>query len=92
VSAHSGKCGGVLTAFAFGTVAQAIGLQAVLGMFVGLMVLVALLTGLIPETKDCTLEDLENDVLYKRTRKSGEAAAENGCDPVAENVTVTGKM
>ena len=64
LSAASGKCGAVLTAFAFGSVTDAIGLQGVLGLFSGIMALVSILTLLIPETKGATLEDIENETLY----------------------------
>ncbi|CAH0020165.1 unnamed protein product [Clonostachys rhizophaga] len=68
VAAASGKVGAALTAFAFGIVTDEIHIQGVLGLFTGLMVLCALLTLLIPETKGTTLDDLENDTLYVRER------------------------
>jgi PHS family inorganic phosphate transporter-like MFS transporter len=64
ISAASGKIGAVLTSFAFGTLVQNLGLRGALGLFSGLMALVALLTLLIPETKGKSLEDIEADVLY----------------------------
>ncbi|KAJ5804759.1 uncharacterized protein N7518_001062 [Penicillium psychrosexuale] len=69
ISAASGKCGAILTAFAFGTVEDAIGLEGVLGLFSGIMLLTALVTLLIPETKNHTLEGIENNGLY-RTREA----------------------
>lgn len=65
ISAASGKCGAILTAFAFGTVEDAIGLEGVLGLFSGIMLLTALVTLLIPETKNHTLEGIENNGLYR---------------------------
>lgn len=72
ISAASGKCGAVLTAFAFGTITDKIGLDGVLGLFSGIMALVALVTLLIPETKGKTLEEIENDTLYGRSISSSE--------------------
>lgn len=73
LAAATGKAGAVLTAFAFGTVTQAIGIQGVLGLFSGIMVLVALLTLMIPETKGRTIEDIENEVLYGGKVSEGQA-------------------
>lgn len=64
LAAASGKAGAVLTAFAFGSVLDGIGLAGTLGLFSGIMALTGIVTLLIPETKGCSLEDLENDVLY----------------------------
>ncbi|KAJ5500022.1 hypothetical protein N7453_009073 [Penicillium expansum] len=72
ISAAAGKCGAILTAFAFGTVEDAIGLEGVLGLFSGIMLLTALVTLLIPETKNYTLEGIENGELYR----ASEAVAE----------------
>lgn len=71
ISAAAGKCGAVLTAFAFGTVEAAIGLDGILGLFSGVMALTALVTLLIPETKGRTLEDIEGEVLYGGSAISG---------------------
>lgn len=60
ISAAIGKCGAVLTAFAFGTVTERIGLPGVLGLFSALMALTTLVTLLIPEPGDRTLEDIED--------------------------------
>ncbi|KUJ10168.1 MFS inorganic phosphate transporter [Mollisia scopiformis] len=54
ISAASGKAGAVLTAFAFGSVTNAIGIRGVLGILSGVIFLVALLTLMIPETKGKT--------------------------------------
>ncbi|KAJ5811864.1 hypothetical protein N7474_008165 [Penicillium riverlandense] len=64
ISAAAGKCGAILTAFAFGTVEDAISLQGVLGLFSGTMLLTALVTLMIPEAKGQTLEGIEKDELY----------------------------
>ncbi|KAK7214619.1 hypothetical protein V2G26_002622 [Clonostachys chloroleuca] len=64
--AACGKSGAILTAFAFGSVEEAIGLKGVLGLFAGLQVIITLLPAIIPETKGYSLEDVENDILYKK--------------------------
>lgn len=64
IAAASGKAGAVLTAFAFGTVTDTIGIEGTLGLFSGLMALCAACTFLIPETKGSSISDLETDVLY----------------------------
>jgi MFS transporter, PHS family, inorganic phosphate transporter len=64
IAAASGKLGAVVTAFSFGSLTDAIGLPAVLGILSGVMVLTALCTLLIPETKGCTLDEIEKDMLY----------------------------
>jgi hypothetical protein len=56
----------VLTAFAFGSMTDSIGLHGVLGLFSGIMALVAIVTLLIPETKGTSLEDIENEKLFGR--------------------------
>lgn len=43
---------------------DALGIQGVLGLFVGVMTLASALTFLIPESKDVTLDGLEKDVLF----------------------------
>ena len=64
ISAAAGKCGAILTSFAFGTVEDAIGLSGVLGLFSGVMLLTTLVTFLIPETRNHTLEGIERGHLY----------------------------
>lgn len=64
LSAASGKAGAILAAFTFGTVTDKIGLRGVLGLFSGIMALVALITLLIPETKGRTLEEIERGVHF----------------------------
>ncbi|KAJ5944369.1 hypothetical protein N7516_004537 [Penicillium verrucosum] len=66
ISAAAGKYGAIITAFAFGSVEDAIGLEGVLGLFSGIMLLTALVTLLIPETKNQTLEGIETDELYRK--------------------------
>ncbi|KAH9824452.1 General substrate transporter [Teratosphaeria destructans] len=65
IAAASGKCGAVLTAFGFGTVKDKIGLEGVLGLFAAIMFLVASLSLLIPETKDYSIEEIEQDRHYR---------------------------
>jgi PHS family inorganic phosphate transporter-like MFS transporter len=72
LSAASGKCGAVLTSFAFGTLNDTLGLRGALGLFAGVMVLVALFSLWIPETRGKTLEEIEKGVLY------GDALEEEG--------------
>lgn len=68
ISAAAGKCGAILTAFAFGTVTDRIGLPGVLGIFSGIMVLTALVTLLIPETRGMTISDIENEFHFAEHR------------------------
>ncbi|KIM97271.1 hypothetical protein OIDMADRAFT_44114 [Oidiodendron maius Zn] len=63
ISAASGKCGAVLTAFAFGSINDTLGLRGALGLFAGVMTLVAATGLLIPETKGMNLEQIEAGVL-----------------------------
>ncbi len=87
IAAASGKAGAVLTAFAFGTVTNAIGIQGVLGLFAGIMALCALCTLLVPETKGCSLEDIENDVLFAtgiEGRRDGEVVEAEESDTSAK--------
>ena len=64
ISAAAGKCGAILTSFAFGTVEDAISLEGVLGLFSGVMLLTALVTLWIPEAKGQSLEGIERGALY----------------------------
>lgn len=64
IAAASGKCGALLTAFAFGSITDAIGIQGVLWLFAGIMALCALLTLFIPETKGKSMEEIEDGILY----------------------------
>jgi PHS family inorganic phosphate transporter-like MFS transporter len=64
IAAASGKCGAVLTAFAFGAMTDKMGLPGALGLFSGVMALAAACTLLIPEPKGKTIEDLEGEALY----------------------------
>ena len=64
IAAASGKAGAVVTAFAFGTIADKIGIQGVLSLFSGIMALCSLVTLLIPEPKGKSIEEIEQGVLY----------------------------
>ncbi|KAJ5094277.1 hypothetical protein N7456_010138 [Penicillium angulare] len=75
ISAAAGKCGAILTAFAFGSVEDAIGLSGVLGLFSGVMLLNTLVTLLIPESKEHTLYGIENGVLYGEQELGKDTAA-----------------
>ncbi|KAK7214618.1 hypothetical protein V2G26_002621 [Clonostachys chloroleuca] len=66
IVAAAGKLGAIITAFGFGNTQEAIGMKGVMGMFAGLSFFIVLLTGLVPETKGYSLEDVENDVIYKK--------------------------
>lgn len=68
ISAAMGKCGAIITAFAFGTVTDRIGLPGTLGIFAGVMFLNALCSLMIPETRGMTIVDIENEVHYDRHR------------------------
>lgn len=54
----------MLTAFAFGTIADKIGVKGVLGLFSGIMALCSAVTLLIPEPKGKTIDEIERGVLY----------------------------
>jgi PHS family inorganic phosphate transporter-like MFS transporter len=64
LSAAAGKAGALITSFAFGSAVDNIGMNGVLGLFTGIMVLTAIFTLWIPEAKGYSLEDIENDVMY----------------------------
>ena len=66
IAAATGKAGAVLTAFAFGTITDKLGLDGALGLFSGIMTLCALLTLWIPETKGMSIQDIEDDAHYHR--------------------------
>jgi PHS family inorganic phosphate transporter-like MFS transporter len=91
ISAAAGKCGAVLTAFAFGSVEDAIGLSGVLGIFSGVMALTALVTLWIPETKDRTLAEIESDILYSTAPAGGDSSADESPVPSAYKVDVQAK-
>lgn len=75
ISAASGKVGAVLTSFAFGTAVQNMGIKGVLGLFAGIMFLLAIVSLLIPESKGVTLDEIENDALYINGVASGSASS-----------------
>ncbi len=54
----------MLTAFSFGNLVDSFGLRGALGLFSGIMALVALVTLWIPETKGRTLEEIEAGVMF----------------------------
>lgn len=80
IAAASGKAGAVLTAFAFGSVVDGIGLAGTLGLFSGIMGLIAIITLLIPETRGKSLADIENEVLYRNSVPSSPATDALGSD------------
>ncbi len=67
ISAASGKCGAVLRSFAFGTITDTLGLRVALGLFAGVMVLVAVFSLWIPEARGKTLEEIESGLMYGDT-------------------------
>lgn len=85
ISAAAGKCGAVLTAFAFGSAENVMGLDGVLGLFSGVMFLTALVTLLIPETKGRTLEEIEADVIYGNAVTSTVDSPANSVTKVSTN-------
>ncbi|RSH85344.1 Inorganic phosphate transporter pho84 [Saitozyma podzolica] len=64
ISAAVGKCGALLTAFAFGYLSTNAGLAAAIGLCSGVMVLATITSFGIPEVMGLTLDDIENDVQY----------------------------
>ena len=85
IAAASGKAGAILTAFAFGTIVEKIGLPGVLGLFSGIMGLAALITLMIPETRGLTIQDIEDDKMYRRgERESLTQVVDNGDEAYLE--------
>ena len=68
ISAASGKCGALLTAFAFGYLNASAGLKGAIGLCSGVMFMAALTNTLVPEVKGLTLDDIENGVQYMSRR------------------------
>ncbi|RSH80826.1 Inorganic phosphate transporter pho84 [Saitozyma podzolica] len=64
ISAASGKCGALLTAFAFGQLNSTVGLPGALALFCGVMFLCAVVSWWIPEVRGLTLDDIEHDLQY----------------------------
>lgn len=64
ISAASGKAGALLTAYAFATMTDKVGLRGVLGLLSGLLFIVALITFIIPEPKGRTLDEIEHGKFY----------------------------
>lgn len=85
ITAASGKAGAVLTAFAFGTVAERIGIIGVLGLFSGIMALVTAVTFLIPEPKGKSIDEIEWDVLYDERVSDSDRSVLSGEMTVAIN-------
>lgn len=85
IAAASGKAGAVLTAFAFGTVAERIGINGVLGLFSGIMALVTAVTFLIPEPKGKSIDEIERDVLYGERVSDSDRSVSSGEMTVAIN-------
>jgi MFS transporter, PHS family, inorganic phosphate transporter len=71
ISAAAGKCGAVITAFAFGTVEERVGMSGILAIFSGAMALAAAVTLVIPETKDRSLNEIEEEALYRQSDHDG---------------------
>lgn len=67
-----------MTSFAFGIASNAIGLPGVLGLFAGALLLAALVTLVIPETKGRTLEEIEVGDIYRRKMGSDTEATDGG--------------
>ncbi|KAK5746622.1 hypothetical protein LTR17_000638 [Elasticomyces elasticus] len=84
IAAASGKAGAVLTAFAFGTITDRIGIQGVLALFSGIMALCALVTLTIPETKGLSIAQIESGELYGE--HEGVAALVPGTETSSEEV------
>ncbi|KAK5167159.1 uncharacterized protein LTR77_007889 [Saxophila tyrrhenica] len=78
IAAASGKAGAVLTAFAFGTVAEKIGINGVLGLFSGIMALCTLVTLLIPEPRGKTLDEIERGALYGEVASPSDTSVSSG--------------
>ncbi|KIW97786.1 uncharacterized protein Z519_01370 [Cladophialophora bantiana CBS 173.52] len=87
IAAASGKAGAVVTAFSFGSLTDAIGLPAVLGILAGIMSLTALCTLLIPETKGRTLDEIEQGVIYGVKGSTDSVTSSEGASPMLEGRT-----
>jgi PHS family inorganic phosphate transporter-like MFS transporter len=78
IAAASGKAGAVITAFAFGTITDHIGVKGVLGLFSGIMALCSAVTLLIPEPKGKTIDEIERGVLYGESIASSDESLSSG--------------
>lgn len=91
IASSSGRLASIIAVFGFTKLENAIGLGGILGFFAGIMALAALCVGWIPETRNCTIDDIEKDFLYRPELRdnSGEQNKEGrGSDkPVATVVT-----
>jgi PHS family inorganic phosphate transporter-like MFS transporter len=88
IAAASGKAGAIITAMCFGIVNEKIGIRGNLGLFSGIMVLAALCTLWIPETKGKTIEEIEHGVLYGHQIDQHDDIGENGSSSAPERVHV----
>ncbi len=88
IAAASGKAGAIITAMCFGIVNEKIGIRGNLGLFAGIMVLAALCTLLIPETKGKTIEEIEHGVLYGHQIYRHDNSREDGSSLASERVHV----
>jgi PHS family inorganic phosphate transporter-like MFS transporter len=84
IAAASGKLGACVTAFAFGSLTDAIGLRSVLGLLSVIMALVSVFTLLIPETKGRSLDEIERSVMYDKNY--------NGAESVPSSATVSPEL
>lgn len=82
----------MLTAFAFGTITEKIGLNGVLGLFSGIMALCAAVTLLIPETKGKSIEEIEAGVVFGETLESQEGSEVDVSSEEAVRITGDGKV
>ena len=86
IAAASGKAGAVVTAFAFGTITDRMGLKGVLGLFAGIMALCAAVTLLIPETMGKSIAEIEAGAVYNDRApviESDNMSSEIGSEEVA---------
>ncbi|KIX03320.1 uncharacterized protein Z518_06872 [Rhinocladiella mackenziei CBS 650.93] len=86
IAAASGKAGAVLTAFAFGSLTDAVGLQGTLGLLCGVLALTALVTLWIPETKGRSLDEIEQGTIYGLHKGSESIPSTGDVTPVLEGM------
>ena len=89
IAAASGKAGAVVTAFAFGSLTDSIGLRGVLGLLSGVMALTALVTLMIPETKGRSLEEIEHGIIYGVRKDRDNNASYGDVTPVTTSSNQT---
>jgi PHS family inorganic phosphate transporter-like MFS transporter len=88
IAAACGKVGAIITAMSFGIVNEKIGIQGNLGLFAGIMVLAALCTLWIPETKGKTIEEIEHGVLYGQSMDESADLEEDASSIPPESIHV----